>query len=260
MTPDSPILSDVLDEARRLLDAATTQNVVIRLFGGTAVQLRVPGQIAPCFVRVCRDIDLVTLNRKNREVARFLTSVGYEANERFNAINGAERMVFYDMAHQRQLDVFVGSFEMCHRIPVADRLHVGEDTLPLAELLLTKLQIFQLNRKDLIDIWCLLYYHDVTASDDGDTINGAVVAKILAGDWGLWRTVQQSIQIVRERLGELDIDDEGRSRIEDRLTKLWSMVEAEPKSLKWRSRSKVGERVKWYLEPEEIAHGSLEGS
>jgi hypothetical protein len=259
VTPDSPILSDVLDEARRLLDAATTQNVVIRLFGGTAVQMRVPGQIAPCFVRVCRDIDLVILKRKNREVASFLTSVGYEANERFNAMNGAERMVFYDVAHQRQLDVFVGSFEMCHRIPVADRLHASEDTLPLAELLLTKLQIFQLNRKDLIDIWCLLYYHDVTASDEDDAINGVVAAKILSGDWGLWRTVQQSIQIARERLGELDIDDEGRRRIKDRLSKLWSMAEAEPKNLKWRSRSKVGERIKWYLEPEEIAHVSLEG-
>ena len=151
------ILSDLVQEARRLLEGARASDVLVRAVGGIAIPLHANGDVHPAFARPYRDIDLVTKARGTRDVSRFLVEMGYSPNERFNAMNGSRRLVFYDVEHERQLDVFVGQFEMCHSIPIADRLALDERTVPLAELLLTKLQVVHLNEKDLDDIWAILH-------------------------------------------------------------------------------------------------------
>ena len=249
----SQIRSDILDEAARLAEAAVAAGAPVRAIGGVAVRLHASVGVHPALVRPYRDIDLVTTGRGGKEAGRFLGSLGYEANERFNAMNGATRLVFYDAANGRQVDVFVGEFRMCHRVPVADRLHLDPKTVPLAELLLTKLQIVHLNEKDLLDILALVLEHDVAEHDD-DAINGAYVASLLAGDWGFWRTTRQTIEETRAHLSDYALAPDERARVDERLARLWERVEAEPKSLRWRSRAKIGERTKWYEEPEEIEH------
>ena len=181
-----------------------------------------------------------------------MTKAGYEPNTRFNAVNGSTRLVFYDLPHERQLDVFVGGFEMCHLLPIAARIDLEPRTIPLAELLLMKLQIFKLNLKDLTDIWAVVYHHEVGGSD-GDLVNGSYVAEVLAGDWGLWRTSLQTVEAAKDRLGEAASDEE-RDLIRQRLSRLWEMVEAAPKGLRSAEPRKIGEKLRWYQLPEEIAH------
>jgi hypothetical protein len=224
------------------------------MVGGVAVRMHAPEGIPDSLARVYRDIDVVTTGKGGREAQKFLVSMGYEPNERFNAMNGSQRMVFYDLTNERQLDVFVGEFRMCHRIPIANRLELDPRTVPLAELLLTKLQIVHLNEKDLRDILAIVLEHEVGESDD-ETINSAYIASLLAGDWGFWRTSKQTIETASGQLVNYELTESEATLIADRLSRLWERIEAEPKSLRWRSRSKVGERTKWYEEPEEIAHG-----
>ena len=249
----SAILPDVVAEARRLADHAGERGLELRAIGGVAVALHAPGGIPPPLARTYGDIDLVSGRKSGRGAAQLLADAGYEPNERFNAMNGSTRLVFYDADNGRQVDVFVGEFRMCHVVPVAQRLHVDPTTVPLAELLLTKLQIVQLNEKDLKDIWALVLEHEVADHDD-DTINDGVVARVLAGDWGFWRTSRESVEVARERLGDSGLDSEQRQVIDDRLRRLWERVEQEPKSLRWRSRAKIGDRSRWYEQPEEVAH------
>jgi hypothetical protein len=246
---------DIAAEARRVVIEAEAANVTLRVLGGVAIQLHNPGPLAPGLARAYGDIDLVTVRKDGRAAARLFTNLGYVPNERFNAMNGATRLVFYDYDHNRQIDVFVGEFRMCHVIAIADRLHLEPETVPLAELLLTKLQIVDLNEKDLRDIWALLYAHDVAEHDD-DSINAAFVARALAADWGLWRTSRQTLETARAQLGTASLDDQGRALLHSRLERLWDRVEAEPKGMRWKSRAKIGDRAKWYADPEEIAHQS----
>src|SRR5207244_13327396 len=116
----------------------------------------------PAFDRIYKDIDVVVSRRSGRDAARLLTDLGYQPDVSFNAMNGNRRMLFYDVPNGRQLDVFVGAFEMCHVIPVADRLTVDPLSLPLAELLLTKLQVVELNEKDRRDALAVVHHHQVT--------------------------------------------------------------------------------------------------
>src|SRR3984885_14583065 len=124
-------------------------------------------------------------------------------------------------------------------------------TIPLAELLLTKLQKEKMNEKDLRDSDATLHHHDV-GDDDGDTINADRVAKLCAEDWGLWRTCKMNFDRVREGVAGYDIAQEERATVQERLDRLWARIEAEPKSRGWRMRDRIGDRKRWYDEPEEV--------
>ena len=253
------IHEDIVAEAQRVTDGARAGNLLVRVLGGVAVGLHTPEGVHPALARPYRDIDLVAPRKQSKGTAQLLTQLGYTPNERFNAMNGVSRLVFYDEEYGRQVDVFLGSFVMCHELAIADRLGLDDPTVPLAELLLTKLQIMRLNEKDLLDIWAILHAHDVAEHDD-DAINAAYIAELLAGDWGLWRTSRQTVEMARERLPGSQLGADDQALLDDRLARLWAQVEARPKGLRWRSRAKVGDRTKWYEEPEEIAHGALEAT
>jgi hypothetical protein len=123
--------------------------------------------------------------------------------------------------------------------------------IPLAELLLTKLQVVELNPKDQSDIETILFHHDI-ADDDAGHINAAQVAKLCAADWGLWRTSGLNIGRVRDGLPSSSLTSDQQAVVADRLGRLWQRIEEEPKSRKWKLRNRVGDKVRWYEEPEEV--------
>src|SRR6476659_4656935 len=204
----------IVSEAERITDGARAAGLPLRVLGGVAVGLHAPEGVHPGLARAYRDIDLAAPRKQGKAAVQLLTRLGYTPNERFNAMNGAARLVFYDEEHGRQVDVFLGSFEMCHALPITDRLDLEPRTIPLAELLLTKLQIFHLNQKDLYDIWAILHAHDVAEHDD-DAVNAAYVAELLAADWGLWRTSRQTIETARGRLASSPLDADERALVDD---------------------------------------------
>jgi hypothetical protein len=244
---------DVEAEARRLAARIQEAGVPLRVLGGLGIRLHAPGDMHPALARPYADIDLVCGRKAGRDTARFLVASGYEASDRFNAMNGSERMIFYDRPNSRHIDLFVGGFRMCHALPLADRLEQDSPTLPLAELLLTKLQVVQMNAKDTNDIIALLLDHNVDENDD-DTVNSAYVAELLARDWGLWRTSLGSLERVREAVGESALTAVEQGRVLQRAERLWERVEREPKGLRWRSRARIGDSKRWYDEPDEIGH------
>jgi hypothetical protein len=244
-------LPQIVDEARRLMQAACEQGVPIRLVGGLAVRMRADDAFHEGLSREYNDIDLVTLKGKGKVVTQFLESMGYQPHREFNGLNGHERLLFHDLTNRRQLDVFVGVFRMCHQIPIGDRTTIDAVTVPLAELLLTKLQIVRLNEKDLRDVIAIVYHHDV-AEHDGDTINAARIAHLCADDWGLWRTCKMNIERAEQGLSQYDIAADERDVVKHRLDALWQRIESEPKSRGWRLRDRIGDRRRWYDEPEEV--------
>jgi hypothetical protein len=241
--------ADIVLEADRLLGAASAADVPVRLVGGLAVRAHLPAGTQPVISREYKDIDLVTLKGRGRAVSAFMTEQGYEPDRVFNTTNGHRRLLYYDVPHQRQVDVFVGSFEMCHSIPITERIEIHPTAVPLAELMLTKMQIVELNAKDQSDIVTMLYHHDVGEGDDG-TINATRVAALCASDWGLWRTTKMNTERTREALasGTPDVRDVAGPRLE----RLWTAIEDAPKSGRWKMRNRVGDKVRWYEEPEEV--------
>lgn len=246
-----PIHPDLDEEARRLLAEVARLDLHARLIGGMAIRMLAGDRLHPVYDRRPQDLDFVLTRKHAREAERLLADAGYTPEEQFNALNGHRRLLFHDEYHGRQVDVFVDTFEMCHALPLTERLTTRPDTLPAAEVLMTKLQIVSLNAKDRGDLYALLHSHDVAEHDD-EAVNVERIAELTSNDWGLQRTFELNLERLRAGLDEQPLDPEDLHALAKRIDRIADAMEAAPKSRKWKLRARVGERKRWYEEPEEV--------
>ena len=163
-----------------------------------------------------------------------------------------QRLVLDDMKSSLHVDIFFDKLDFCHPIPWANRLEVDSPTIPLAELLLEKMQIVRLNEKDVIDTLMLVREHPINYGDS-ETINARRIADLCAHSWGLWRTITMNLRKVSELSEKYNwLDAEDREVIQDRIKELLDIINNQPKSTAWKLRNQIGDRVKWYTEVHEI--------
>jgi len=246
-------LANLEDEMYRLITEAQKEDTFLRLLGGLAIKVHSPHANHRSLERKYPDIDFVTNKAGAKKLLTFLPTMGYTPNKTFNTLSGDRRQLWYDEEHGRQIDIFIGDFTMCHTLPLADRLEIEPLTIPLAELFLSKAQIVELNRKDILDLLTLLLDHEVGPGDE-ETINANLIAQLCAKDWGLYTTVSMTIQKLHTFLdeGDIDLDEAEAQVIKKRLVILQKTMDQEPKSLAWKMRAKIGTRVRWYEEVEEV--------
>ncbi len=224
--------------ARRLTAAGNDQGVVLRPIGGVGVLLHCPVALEIGPHREFGDLDLAARG-DSRKITKVFEDEGYEADRRFNAMQGDRRMIFHGGIGK--VDVFIGAFEMCHRIELSDRLPIEAETATASDLLLTKLQVVELNEKDAIDIELLLSEHALVAGS-GDHIDVDYLGSVAGDDWGLWRTSTGTLRQVMEL----------RPAVAPRALELIDVLDAAPKTRRFRMRARVGERKRWYELPDEI--------
>jgi len=241
-------VADVIAEAERITVAARALKVPVKLVGGAAVNLHSRSAREAPLKRKYGDLDFVAASKQRQAAEKLFESLGYQGDRRFNTLNGHQRLLYLDAVNGRQIDIFIDRMRMCHVIELADRLGGDDPCLTPADLLLSKLQVFEVNMKDLVDSIALLLDHPIADHDD-DAINGTYLAQLLSEDWGLHRTMQLNTARIRDTAKQLPV---AADTVNQRLDELWARTEAHPKSLKWRLRAKVGDRMSWYELPEEV--------
>jgi hypothetical protein len=264
----SPTASAIA-HARALVAGGAERGVQLRVLGGVAIALRADPQTPRALLRAVNDLDLAVAEGEGRRAGEVLLGSGLIAlSERFNTLHGQRRMMFVGAEDATlKVDVFVGDLEMCHTVPLGGRLELDPLTLTPTDLLLSKGQIVRLSAKDRLDLYCLLWNHEVEGSQQagpeaasGNVIDADYIAELCAHDWGWWRTLSDNLTACLGALPELALSAGERERIVDRLTTLEQTLAAAPKSLRWRARSRVGDRVRWYEEPEEIEAPAARGA
>jgi hypothetical protein len=238
-----------IDAAREIVAATSRAGGSARLLGGIAVALRCPSA-APGgpFARSYSDVDLVTTNSSVEHLGNALAGLGYEPATRFNASHGHSRLMYDREADGAHVDVFVRRFTMCHELDLDGRLSQDELTIPLADLLLTKLQVAELNEKDVTDASALLTDHDLTTDESGISLR--YVTGILGKDWGWWRTVTHNLEALPGHL-QGRVEETRAAVVAERIVELTNAIDAAPKSLRWKARAKAGDRLPWRDDPEE---------
>jgi hypothetical protein len=253
--PSPGPLVDIEAEAARLLSAFATRGLAVRLVGGLAVARHRHRDVPAALRRTYGDIDLVIHPKEGKAFKSAMVELGYAPNVRFNNMRGDRRMLFTDEPNGRKLDVFVGGFQMCHSMDLAGRLSLHPETLSPADLLLTKLQIVEVNRKDLTDALTILLTHEVAPPDvrgaDPDHLSSDRLVEVTSGDWGWYTTVTDNLARLPELAAELLPEPEA-TVVTDRVRGIADTLSAAPKSLKWRARNTVGRRMTWYDLPDEI--------
>jgi hypothetical protein len=245
-------MPELTQEADRLVALAEERGFQLRLLGGLAVCELCPSAQLPSLRRSYPDIDFVTGRTSGPATRSLLAENGYEGDQRFNALHGETRLLFYHESNEWQVDVFLGEFSMCHKIDLSRSLLPGRRTVPPADLLLTKLQIVEMNLKDMKDVFAILLDHPVSDGADPEDINVRRVTAATSRDWGLYTTLTDSIARVRTDAADL-LEADLLRVVRERITVIAEAMVAAPKSRGWRLRSRIGRRVLWYELPDEVS-------
>jgi hypothetical protein len=245
---------DFLEEVHRIMDAAKIEKVLLRLLGALAFHLHCPkfSYMQEMLGRTFTDIDFASYRKESNRISNLFAELGYQNDPRVRALFGS-RLVFYEPSGtSRHCDVFLDKLEFCHDVVFEGRLEVDDPTVPLAELLLEKMQIVKLNQKDAIDTIMLLREHQI-GENDNDIINADYLAHLTARDWGLWKTLTTNLENVRNAAQTFEkLSEEDKTDVNSKITALRARIDKEPKTRGWRIRSQIGEKRKWYRDVDEL--------
>lgn len=242
------------NELNRICEASTEAGLVLRVIGSLAFQMHCPeyGYIQQAMGRAYTDIDFAGYRHQAKDVKVLMAGLGYIENKEVFIVSEGDRSIFDNAKAGLHVDVFYDKLDFSHVISWNGRLEVDSPTIPLAEMLLEKMQIVQINEKDIIDTIMLLLEHPL-GDIDKETINISRVAQLCGKDWGLWRTTTMNLDKVRQLAqGYPQLTDEQKNYITSQVDAALARIEEEPKTMAWRLRSRVGDRVKWYKDVDEV--------
>lgn len=238
---------------------ATTESLINKA-DGLGVRLRVLGSMAfrfhcPKYVdyldamhRELTDIDFAASSEDRRALRAFFEGLGYiEDRDVLVALEGA-RYCYKHPENGLGIDVFFDRLDYCHPVELGDRLHLDSPTISLADLVLEKIQIVEINEKDIKDLIVCFLEHEVGAKDR-ELIDGDYIASVLSRDWGFNYTANANLLKVKGFLAKYDVlSDEECQLVAARINALLTKMEEAPKSMRWKARARIGTKARWYKE------------
>jgi predicted regulator of Ras-like GTPase activity (Roadblock/LC7/MglB family) len=235
-------------EIRSIISAAREQGVALQATGDTAIRLGCPSADRMALSFSDNILDLAGRASQSAQTAQILEGFGYLPERKFNFLHGRQRLRYTHPEKQFGVEVFLDALNMYHQLNFADRLNLDEDTIPLADLLLWKLQFVEPDEDDLRAIYTIVYDHELGGPGESEKIDTTRILDLCTNDWGWYKTVtinlEKSIALAESYLG-----DEATVFLE-RARSLLQMIEEAPKSGRWQLRARIGESVRWYETPE----------
>ncbi|MFW9800538.1 MAG: hypothetical protein ACFFD9_08880 [Candidatus Thorarchaeota archaeon] len=250
MDGDAEAQMGFVEEALRIIEEADKEGIVLRLMGAIAIRLHSPSfaHLHQELRREITDIDFVAYEKQSTKIEKFFQSQGYTRRLLSFSFAMGGRMIFLNDATGLHVDVFLDRLEMCHKIEFKKRLEIDKPTIPLAELLLQKMQIVKISEKDIIDTTMLVREHDIGNTDE-DMINASYISEILSKDWGFYYTVTTNLAKVVSLMNDFEVlEEQDKQVITKRIEEILHAIESKPKSRGWKMRARVGTSKKWYKE------------
>lgn len=240
---------DPIEESKKIVKTADDAGAVLRLMGGLAIRVHCHGPHS-VHLRAYQDIDLFGLTKQYGRILSVFQKLGYSPNARFNALYGGTRLQFIGSEGHRNVDLFMDKFSMQHTLDFRERLRLDDLTIPITDLLLTKLQNVRLTEKDEKDIIAIVEDHEIGHSDEKETMNIDYAVGLCAKDWGLYKSIVDNLGrmtglIENDQTSALD-----KEKLVSKLEAIQEAIQSVQKKLRWKLRSVIGERVKWYDEVE----------
>lgn len=243
-----------IEQAHRILEEADRQKLTLRLVGALAFHIHCPAfnYIQRECQRYFTDVDFMAYTDEQVAIEKMFAKMGYLEDARIKTVPGLKRSIFFMPDYRWHSDVFYDVLDFSHEIDFKGRLEIDYPTISLVDLVLEKMQIVQINEKDIIDTLMLLREHDV-GNSDAEIINEDYLARTCKSDWGLWKTVTTNLSKVDQLADQYSVlTVEDKTIIRDRLHRLLRRIDEEVPTLRWQLRSRIGERIKWYRDVDEV--------
>lgn len=265
---------EFLRDAVAVIETAQQHNISLRILGSLAIyahSVHVPEAIT-VFHRLGRveegkplftDLDLAGYSKQARFITGLFTGLHFKPDELVNGFFGDRRLIYYEGTGKFHVDVFLDKLEFSHDVqfgsrPEEGRLNLDFPTITLADIVLEKLQIHQIARKDLVDLIILFLGHDFRGNQppNRELVDDTYLSEVLGDDWGFWHESLQNLEKTRQMLQSFEqngrLDPEQAKRVRGRLTQLEERLKAAPKTRKWEKRARAGTTKPWFREVEEV--------
>ena len=243
------------EEAVRIVNLAAEQGLTLRVLGSLAFHIHCQryDHLQKQLGRAYTDIDFAGYQKQASKIGPFLSKLGYREDLDVNVLFAGERLIYNHPSSGLHIDIFFDKLNFCHEVNWVGRLEVDQPTLPLAEMLLEKMQIVKINEKDIIDTLMLLLEHTL-GDNDHEVINIVRISELCAKDWGLWRTITMNLRKVTGMgQGYDQLSAEEKFHLGSQVELALGMINEEPKTTGWKLRGKIGDRVKWYQDVDDIS-------
>ncbi len=251
-----PSPSTFIEEAKASVKEAEDKGIMLRIMGGMAIYLhsqehkQLWEKLGRLGKKVFTDIDFVSYGKFRGQLLGFFKNRGFMINQRMLYYYGKNRQIYYGEKIP-MVEIFYDKLQMNHTIDYKKRLEVDSPTVPLAELLLQKIQMVRMNEKDIKDAIVLVRAHEI-GKDDEERINRASIGASLLSDWGFYYTATTNLRKITNSLSNyVALGEEDTRIVKERINELLSYLEEEPKGMKWKSRALLGTKKKWYSEVDE---------
>lgn len=244
-----------VDEALRLVKEAEAKGIQLRILGSIAYRLHSPKNLH-LFAEMEReltDIDFGAYRKQSHAIRDFMLAQGYKTNDGMFVGSEGARHIYQHPEWPLHVDVFTDELNYCHPIPFKGRLELDSPTITTTDLLLEKMQIVEINLKDLKDTMVLMLEHPVGDRSVGrESIDDGYICDTMSKDWGFYYTFTTNLKKVIEFIPQFPaIAKHEAECIESRIRALIAKIESAPKSIKWKLRAKIGTRARWYQEVSE---------
>lgn len=249
MSTDKAVI--FVNEALKLVQEANKRNINLRVMGAVAFRIHCPKfiKLIDAMNRELTDLDFIGYRKQRSDTIKMFKELGYTLDKEMLILG--ERLKFHSPSNGPDVDVFLDELRMSHTIVFKDRLKLDSPTIPLVDLLLEKMQIVQINEKDIKDTIVLLREHAV-GNREPEIIDSEYLSKLLSNDWGFYYTVTTNLKKVLEFLPTYAaLAEDDRNDISSKVSALFEKIKSAPKSTKWKMRASVGTKRKWYEDVEE---------
>jgi len=262
---------ELIRDALRIVEEARKRGIVLRIMGALAIRLHAKdfSELHRRLSRLGRqggqftDIDMVTYRSQREAAHKMFIELGYKPDRLVMAYFGESRFLYHHPEDLYHIDLFFEKLQFSHDIDLGSkekqeqgRLELDYPTLTLADLLLEKIQIHEINEKDIKDLIVLLREHGLAEDDIEECINIKRVASVLSQDWGFWYDAKVNLEKVTEFSGRYHADSLlEKEDVEDvfaKVKRILSYVDEAPKTKAWLKRAKDGTRKKWWKDVEEL--------
>ncbi len=241
-------ISQASNESLRVVREAESSGVVLRLVGGHAIHLHCEEH--DFCDRSHGDLDLVGLSGQYPGIVQLMEELGYVENKKMTLNTGGTRLLFEKPGSEEHIDVFLDQMNIEHNIDLRSRLQIEKLTLSVSDLLLAKLTISKLNEKDFRDIVTMIKDLDLGNMDSPATVNQTYIANLCAKEWGLYKDVLTSIERTLDFLPHYSLPRDDDVSVRKKLDSLRTTIVQEPKTVRWKLRALLGERIPWRREVE----------
>ena len=129
-------------------------------------------------------------------------------------------MKFYSTDPKDHVDIFLDELKMEHNIDLRKRLMIEDSTISVSDILLTKLQIFEINEKDLRDILSVVKDLQLGEEDKSGTINLKYISDFCSKDWGLYQDTISNAEKCMTLIPRYNLTPEEVKRIKEKMVKI----------------------------------------